>query len=100
MRPMSVGYTFALLGGGYHLIPLDPQVYAVPYVPFHPSFFDGLWIRTVALGISIGATILPARVAVRLLPGETHGYDCGAPARGTTLLCSGIGRTVRSAKGR
>lgn len=72
---LIVGYTFSLVAGGYHLIPLDPQVYAVPYVPFHPSFFDGLWITTVALGISIGATILPARAAVRLLPVEILRYE-------------------------
>jgi len=29
------------------------------YVPFHPSIFDGVWITTVAMGISIGATVLP-----------------------------------------
>src|SRR5271169_886512 len=62
---LAVGYTFAFLAGGYHLIPLDPQVYAVPYVPFHPSVTDGVWITFVALGISVGATILPARAASR-----------------------------------
>jgi lipoprotein-releasing system permease protein len=72
---LILGYAFALVAGGYHLIPLDPQVYAVPYVPFHPSFFDGLWITTVALAISIGATILPARAAVRLLPVEILRYE-------------------------
>jgi lipoprotein-releasing system permease protein len=72
---LIVGYAFAFVAGSYHLIPLDPQVYAVPYVPFHPSFFDGLWITTVALGISIGATILPARAAVRLLPVEILRYE-------------------------
>ena len=69
------GYAFAFVAGRYHLIPLDPQVYAVPYVPFHPSLFDGLWITTVAMGISIGATILPARAAARLLPVEILRYE-------------------------
>jgi lipoprotein-releasing system permease protein len=72
---LIVGYAFAFVAGRYHLIPLDPQVYAVPYVPFHPSFFDGLWITTVALAISIGATILPARAAVQLLPVEILRYE-------------------------
>jgi lipoprotein-releasing system permease protein len=71
---LILGYVFAFLAGSYHLIPLDPQVYAVPYVPFHPSFFDGLWITIVAMGISIGATILPARAAVQLLPVEILRY--------------------------
>jgi lipoprotein-releasing system permease protein len=72
---LVIGYTFSLVAGIYHLIPLDPQVYAVPYVPFHPSFLDGIWITTIAMAISIAATILPARAAVRLLPVEILRYE-------------------------
>jgi len=72
---LVLGYTFSFVSGSYHLIPLDPQIYAVPYVPFHPSLFDGLWITVVAMGISIGATILPARAAVRLLPVEILRFE-------------------------
>jgi len=72
---LIVGYAFSFISGSYQLIPLDPQVYAVPYVPFHPSFVDGLWITAVAMGISIGATILPARAAVGLLPVEILRFE-------------------------
>ena len=72
---LILGYAFSFISGSYRLIPLDPQVYAVPYVPFHPSLFDGLWITAVAMGISIGATILPARAAVRLLPVEILRFE-------------------------
>src|SRR5580704_7973019 len=72
---LLVGYAFAGIAGAFHLIPLDPQVYAVPYVPFHPSIWDGVWITVVAMGISIGATILPARAAARLLPVEILRYE-------------------------
>jgi len=72
---LFIGYAFSFLAGNYRLIPLDPQVYAVSYVPFHPSVFDGMWITAVAMGISIGATILPARAAVRLLPVEILRYE-------------------------
>ncbi len=72
---LFIGYGFSFVAGNYHLIPLDPQIYAVPYVPFHPSIFDGVWITTVAMGISIGATVLPARAAVRLLPVEILRYE-------------------------
>ncbi len=72
---LLIGYAFSFVAGIYHLIPLDPQVYAVPYVPFHPSIFDGVWITTVAMGISIVATILPARAAVRLMPVEILRYE-------------------------
>lgn len=72
---LIIGYVFAFVAGRYHLIPLDPQVYAVPYVPFHPSVFDGVWITTVAMGISVAATLLPARAAARLLPVEILRYE-------------------------
>jgi lipoprotein-releasing system permease protein len=72
---LVIGYAFSFVAGSYHLIPLDPQVYSVPYVPFHPSMLDGVWITTVALGISVAATILPARAAVRLLPVEILRYE-------------------------
>jgi lipoprotein-releasing system permease protein len=72
---LTVGYLFSFIAGTYHFIPLDPQVYAVPYVPFHPSVWDGVWITIVAMGISLGATILPARAASRLLPVEILRYE-------------------------
>jgi lipoprotein-releasing system permease protein len=72
---LVLGYTFSFISGSYHLIPLDPQVYAVAYVPFHPSLLDGLWITAIAMGISIGATILPARAAARLLPVEILRFE-------------------------
>jgi lipoprotein-releasing system permease protein len=72
---LCLGYTFAWIAGAFRLIPLDPQVYAVPYVPFHPSAFDGVWITLVAMGISVGATLLPARAAAQLLPVEILRYE-------------------------
>jgi lipoprotein-releasing system permease protein len=72
---LIVGYAFAVVAGSYHLIPLDPLIYAVPYVPFHPSVLDGVWITVVAMLISVGATILPARAASRLLPVEILRYE-------------------------
>ncbi|MCU1243288.1 MAG: Lipoprotein releasing system, transrane protein LolC/E family [Candidatus Acidoferrum typicum] len=72
---LCIGYAFAWIAGTYHLIPLDPQVYAVPYVPFHPSLLDALWIAAVSMGISVGATLLPARAAAGLLPVEILRYE-------------------------
>jgi len=65
---LVIGYAFTWIAGTYRMIPLDPQVYAVPYVPFHPSLFDGLWIAGAAMAIAVMATIIPAREAARLLP--------------------------------
>ncbi len=72
---LFVGYAVASLAGAFHLIPLDPQVYAVSYVPFHPGVWDGVWIAIVAMAISVGATLLPARAASRLLPVEILRYE-------------------------
>jgi lipoprotein-releasing system permease protein len=72
---LAVGYAFSWIAGTYHLIPLDPQVYAVAYVPFHPSFFDGLWIALVAMGIAALATVIPAREAARLSPVEILRFE-------------------------
>jgi lipoprotein-releasing system permease protein len=72
---LAAGYAFSWIAGSYHLIPLDPQVYAVAYVPFHPSFLDGLWIALAAMGIAVLATLLPAREAARLLPVEILRFE-------------------------
>ena len=34
---LVAGYSISWAAGTYRLIPLDPQVYSVPYVPFHPN---------------------------------------------------------------
>ena len=72
---LAVGYGFSWAAGTYHLIRLDPQVYSVEYVPFHPSIWDGAGITVVAMGISLCATILPARSAAKLLPIEILRYE-------------------------
>ena len=77
---LFLGYAFASIAGTLQLIPLDPQIYAVSYVPFHPSVWDGLWITLAAMAISVGATLLPARAAARLLPVEILRYGCAGSA--------------------
>jgi lipoprotein-releasing system permease protein len=72
---LCIGYAFAWIAGSFHLIPLDPQVYAVSYVPFHPNVWDGVWITIAAMAISVGATLLPAKSAARLLPVEILRYE-------------------------
>jgi lipoprotein-releasing system permease protein len=72
---LVVGYGFAWVAGSYRLVPLDPQVYAVPFVPFHPKLGDGVWISIVAMGISLLATLVPARAAARLLPVEILRFE-------------------------
>jgi lipoprotein-releasing system permease protein len=65
---LLVGYAFAWVANRWQLIPLNPEVYAIPYVPFHANGLDSLWITAAALAIAVGATIVPARAAARILP--------------------------------
>jgi len=72
---LLLGYSFAWTAGTWHWIPLDPQVYAVSFVPFRPSLLDGIWIALAAIVISMGATLVPARAAARLLPVEILRFE-------------------------
>ncbi len=71
---LVVGYALAWAAGTYRLIPLDPQVYSVPFVPFTPNATDALWIAGAALVISVGSTVYPARSAARIRPVEILRY--------------------------
>ena len=72
---LVLGYVFAWSAGTWHWIPLDPQVYAVSFVPFHANLLDGLWIALAAMLISVGATLVPARAAAKLLPVEILRFE-------------------------
>jgi lipoprotein-releasing system permease protein len=69
------GYAFAWVANRWELIPLNPEVYAIPYVPFHANGFDSIWIAGAALAISICATLVPARSAARILPVEILRFE-------------------------
>jgi len=72
---LAFGYAFAWVANKWELIPLNPEVYAIPYVPFHTNGFDAVWIASAALAISIAATFLPARSASRILPVEILRFE-------------------------
>lgn len=69
------GYAVAWIGGTYRLIPLDPEVYSVPFVPFHANALDAVWIAAAALAICAAATLIPARAASRILPVDILRYE-------------------------
>lgn len=72
---LVAGYALAWVVDAYRLVPLDPQVYAIPYVPFRANPLDALWIAAAALAISVAATFVPARAAARILPVEILRYE-------------------------
>lgn len=67
---LILGYLLAWAANHWHLVPLNPEIYAVPYVPFQSTWWDGLWIAAAALAISTAATIYPARAAAGTRPVE------------------------------
>jgi len=72
---LIIGYTFANIADRWRLIPLNPEVYAIPYVPFHTNATDAIWIAGAATAISLAATLLPARSASRILPVEILRFE-------------------------
>lgn len=70
-----LGYTLAVAANHWQWVTLDPEVYAISYVPFYPSLSDAFWITLAAMGICVGATIYPARLAARLSPTEILRYE-------------------------
>ncbi len=72
---LVLGYASAWIADRWRLIPLNPEVYAIPYVPFRANAFDAIWIAAAALAISIAATVLPARSAARVLPVEIFRFE-------------------------
>ena len=69
------GFAFAWVADKWRLIPLNPEVYAIPYVPFYANGLDAIWIAAAALAISVAATVLPARSAARILPVEILRFE-------------------------
>jgi lipoprotein-releasing system permease protein len=72
---LTAGYGLAWIADHWRLIPLNPEVYAIPYVPFHVNGLDAIWIALAALAISIAASIVPARSAARILPVEILRFE-------------------------
>ena len=70
MIGLVLGYSLSWTANHWKLVPLNPEVYAVPYVPFHSNGWDAAWIAAAALAICVAATIYPARAAARTLPVE------------------------------
>jgi len=72
---LFLGYCFSWFADRWRLIPLNPEIYAIPYVPFRANGFDAIWIALAATAISMAATILPARSASRILPVEILRFE-------------------------
>jgi lipoprotein-releasing system permease protein len=72
---MITGYAFCYFANRYHWISLDETIYAFGFVPFQPRPQDSIWIAGAAIGVSLLATIYPARNATRITPVEVLRYE-------------------------
>ncbi len=72
---LIAGYGLSWAADAWRLIPLNAEIYAVPYVPFHSSGLDAVWIAAAAVAICLAATLLPARAASRILPVEILRFE-------------------------
>ena len=72
---LLAGYTICWFGSRHQLLRLDPNVYAISYVPFDARIIDGVWVAAVALLISFLATLYPAHSATSIAPAEALRYE-------------------------
>ncbi|HEV2837553.1 MAG TPA: ABC transporter permease [Pyrinomonadaceae bacterium] len=65
-----LGLTACFLGNHYKLVSLPADVYSISNVPLHAGLNETLVAALIAFGLSVLATIYPARNAARLRPVE------------------------------
>jgi lipoprotein-releasing system permease protein len=72
---LVLGYGVCFFADKYKLVQIDATVYALSFVPFEPRALDGVWIAAAAIGVSLLATIYPARNATKITPVEVLRYE-------------------------
>jgi lipoprotein-releasing system permease protein len=72
---LIAGHTLSYFADKYRWVALDETIYPLAYVPVEPQALDALWIAAAAMGVSLVATLYPARSATRISPVEAMRYE-------------------------
>lgn len=72
---LVLGHVLCWVCDNYRLLPLEPEVYGLEYVPFAPHLLDGVVVAVAALVISYLITIYPSGSASRVAPVEVLRYE-------------------------
>lgn len=72
---LVLGHLLCWVCDKYKLLPLEPEVYGLEYVPFAPHVLDGVVVALAALAISYLITIYPSGSAARVAPVEVLRYE-------------------------
>jgi lipoprotein-releasing system permease protein len=65
-----IGLVACFVANHYKLVSLPADVYSISNVPLHANFSETVMAATIAFGLSVLATIYPARNAARMRPVE------------------------------
>ncbi|MDH3592172.1 MAG: ABC transporter permease [Planctomycetota bacterium] len=72
---LTLGFAVAWAIDRWRLIPLDPEVYYLSYVPFAPRASDAAVVAVLAFAVCLAATLYPAWKAARLAPVEALRHE-------------------------
>jgi len=72
---LVIGYALSWAGDRYHFISLSAEVYSIDYVPFAPRLVHGVLVATLAIVVSLIATLYPSWSASRIGPAEALRYE-------------------------
>jgi lipoprotein-releasing system permease protein len=67
---VGLGVVLCFIGNHYKLVSLPADVYSISNVPLNANLREALFAALIAFGLSVLATIYPARNAARMRPVE------------------------------
>ncbi len=70
-----IGLLFVYVQGAFHLIPLDPAAYYLPYVPVEISPVHIILLNLSAIAVAWAVLVLPTMIITRISPSVTMRYE-------------------------